>query len=100
MTCPTIQAIDLQTEDKFNLPTTGDGNWVDWLATHGYLIHDQISLGHIALDLYCCEGSGVYALYHPSIQGLSIDCLFFNIPSKDAAQDLVDLARQMVEIRD
>jgi hypothetical protein len=93
-----LKAIDLQTEDRFNLPTSEDGNWVDWLAAQGYLIYDRISLGHIALELYCCEGSGVYALYHPSIRGLSIDCLFFNIPSEDAAQDLIDLAQQMVEI--
>lgn len=98
MNCPTIKAIDLQTEDQFNLPTTGDGNWMDWLATQGYLIRDRISLGYVALELYCCESSGVYAIYHPSIQELSIDCLFFNIPSEDAAQDLIDLAQQMVEI--
>lgn len=95
-----IKAIDLQTEDKFDLPATGDGNWVDWLTTQGYLIHDRISLGYIALELYCCEGSGVYAIYHPSIHGLSIDCLFFNIPSEDAAQDLIDLAQQMVSMLD
>ncbi|QQE64124.1 hypothetical protein GFS31_08030 [Leptolyngbya sp. BL0902] len=93
-----ITAINLQTEDKFDLPTSGDGNWMDWLATQGYLIHDRISLGYIALELYCCEGSGIYALYHPSLQGLRTACLFFNIPTEDAAQDLIDLAQQMVVI--
>lgn len=93
-----IKAIDLQTEDTFDLPATGEGHWVDWLAAQGYLLYDRISLGYIALELYCSESSGVYALYHPSLQGLSTDCLFFNIPSEETAQDLIGLAQQMVEM--
>jgi hypothetical protein len=60
----------------------GRGELGDWLADQGYLIHGQISLGYIALELYCCEDSGVYALYHPSLQGLSMDCLFLTFPTQ------------------
>jgi hypothetical protein len=94
----TITVIDIQTEAKFALPTTGDGNWVDWLGDQGYLICDRIPLGYMSLELYCCETSGLFALYHPPFQGLSTEYLFFNISSKESAQELVSLVKRMIGI--
>lgn len=93
-----VKVIDLQRDQKYDLPKAGEGNWMDWLADQGYLICDRIPLGYISLELYRCECSGVYALYHPSFQGLSTECLFFNIPGEAEAQELVSLAKQMVGI--
>jgi len=101
-----IKAIDVQTEEKFDLAQAGEGNWVDWLAEKGYLIcvgeasrlENRISLGQVSLELYCCDGAGVYALYHQPMLGLSVECLFFNIPDEAAAQELIALAQRMVKI--
>jgi hypothetical protein len=99
-----IKAIDVQTEEKFDLAQAGEGNWVDWLAEKGYLIcvgeasrlENRISLGHACLELYYRDEDGVYALYHPPLLGLSVECLFFNIASEAAAQELIALAQKMV----
>lgn len=99
-----IKVINVQTEEKFDLAQSGEGNWLDWLAEQGYLIcvgeasrlENRISLGHVSLELYQRDEDGVYALYHPPLMGLSVECLFLNIASEAAAQELVDLARQFI----
>lgn len=93
-----IKAIDVQTEAKLDLARTGEDNWVDWLAERGYLISDRISLGHVSLELYQRDEDGVYALYHPSLLGLSVECLFFNIPDEAGATELISIARSMLLI--
>ncbi len=93
-----IKAIDFQTEAKRDLAQAGEGNWLDWLADQGYLICDRISLGQVCLELYQRDEDGAYALYHPPLLGLSVECLFFNILDEAAAQELIALAQQMVGI--
>lgn len=93
-----IKAIDLQSETKLDLAYEGEGNWLDWLTDQGYLINERISLGHICLELYQRDEDGVYALYHPPLLGLSVECLFFNIPNNRTAQELISLATKMLTL--
>ncbi|MGF1566874.1 MAG: hypothetical protein ACFCVD_02165 [Nodosilinea sp.] len=93
-----IKAIDMQSEAKFDLGQAGEGNWLDWLADQGYLICDRISLGHACLELYQRDEDGVYALYHPPLLGLSVECLFVHIPDEAAAQELIALAQRLARI--
>lgn len=93
-----IKAIDFQTEAKFDLAQVGEGNWLDWLADQGYLIYERISLSHVCLELYQRNDDRSYALYHPPLLGLSVECLFVNIPDEAAAQELIALAQKMVGI--
>jgi hypothetical protein len=92
------KAIDMQSEARFDLAQAGERNWLDWLADQGYSIHDRISLGHACLELYQRNEDGVYALYHPPLLGLSVECLFYNIPDETAAQELIALAQKMASI--
>ena len=93
-----IKAIDIQTEEKFDLPKTGEGNWLEWLAEQRYLICDRIPLGYVSFEVYRQEETEVYALYHPVIQGLETECLFFNIPDEATVQELISLAKKMMGI--
>jgi hypothetical protein len=93
-----IKDIDVQTEEKFDLAQAGEGNWLDWLGGQGYLICERISLGHACLELYQRDEDGVYALYHPPLLGLSMECLFINIPDEAAAQELISLTKRMLAL--
>ncbi|MGB3311540.1 MAG: hypothetical protein WBG32_10945 [Nodosilinea sp.] len=93
-----IKAINVQTEERFDLAQSGDGNWLDWLAEQGYTVCQQISLSQVCLELYQREEDGVYALYHSPQLGLSVECLFINIPDEVAAQELIALAQRMAKI--
>ena len=72
------------------------GNWQDWLATNGYP-----SLPAIPDDkptLVLIQGSNDWAMYHPPV-GTSKGCevLYVRIPTKDEAEELLDLSAQMIE---
>ncbi|MGG6241556.1 hypothetical protein ACQ4N7_23265 [Nodosilinea sp. AN01ver1] len=91
-----IKAINVQTEERLDLAQRGEGNWLDWMAEQGYLICDRISLGHVCLELYQRDEDGVYALYHPPLLDLSVECLFFNIPDEAGFQELIFLTKKML----
>jgi hypothetical protein len=90
----TIKAMDVKSAANVEVPAE---DWLNWLGDQGYLIADRISLGPGALELYQRE-DGVYALYHPPLRGLSVACLFINIPDAATAQELIDLAQKMLGI--
>ena len=91
-----IRVLDIQTEARFVLPKAGEGNWDAWLAQQGYLFTERISVGPADLAVYFAEANGLYALYHPAVQGLDLECLFVNIPTESDAQALIALAQQVL----
>jgi hypothetical protein len=91
-----VKVVNFQTQLKFVLPAAGADGWLSWLAERGYLVCDRVAAGYVSLELYSAEESDLYALYHPSIQGLDTEYLFVDIPTEAQARELITLAQQVI----
>ena len=72
------------------------GDWRDWLEGEGYVRPPDFAPDEMTLALIESREFGKFAVYHPPVGYLKTECVYVEIPSESEAENLLDLAMQMI----
>lgn len=72
------------------------GDWRDWLEAAGYNRPPQWDDDQPTLVLTESKSKDAWAIYHPPIGNLDTEYICIGIPTEEEAENLVDIARQMI----
>lgn len=97
-----MKLIDYLTQIQSILPDVNESELESWLSEQGYSFDNTITLATedfwaCDLQVYCNPQMGRYALYQTIYHALSEGCLYVNIPSESAVEDLSDVLSQRLE---
>ena len=68
----------------------------DWLEAQGYIRPPDFAPDEMTLALIESREFGKFAVYHPPVGYLKTECVYVEIPSESEAENLLDLAMQMI----
>ena len=71
-------------------------DWRDWLEGEGYIRPPDFQSDGMTLALIESKDKGKFAVYHPPVGHLKTECIYVGIPSESEAENLLDLAMQMI----
>ena len=74
------------------------GDWRDWLVQLGYnRVPEFPPGGELALALTKNKDKACFAIYHPPVGKVEVECIYVGIPTEEEAERLLDICVQMIK---